>query len=59
MKTMRTLPIITCPTCGSHMSLSTVEPLQSRDKQTMTFACSCGFEYKQSSRVTEERTGGL
>jgi hypothetical protein len=59
MLATRTLPIITCPICGSRMSLSTVEPHQSRGKETMTFACSCGFEYKQSSRVAEERTCGL
>ena len=50
------VPSITCPCCGRHMRLSLVEPEQRCvDRDRMTFDCDCGFEYRQSRLVAEER----
>ena len=47
-------PIITCPRCGDHMRLSTIEP-EGRGRDRMTFTCACTFEYRQSFAAAEER----
>ena len=49
------LSIITCPACGSHMRLSTIVP-EEYQRERMTFICECGFDYRQSSAVTVERS---
>ena len=50
------IPTIVCPRCGTRMRLSTVEPEQIDNRERMTFACDCGFDYRQSHAVTIERT---
>jgi RNase P subunit RPR2 len=49
------IPIITCPQCGKHMRLATVEPEGSDDHDRMRFDCECGFDYRLSDRA---RKGG-
>ena len=46
-------PIITCPSCGDHMRLSTIVP-EEYHRERMTFVCECGFDYRQSSAVAIE-----
>jgi RNase P subunit RPR2 len=48
------LPIITCPSCGKHMRLSTILPEEDH-RERMTFTCECGVDYRQSHAVTLER----
>jgi hypothetical protein len=55
----RLSPSIACPRCCTPMWLSTIEPEQRAGRNTLTFICSCGFEYKTSSAVGEERTLAL
>jgi C4-type Zn-finger protein len=50
-----TIPIISCPMCGRRMRLSTIMP-EDHHRERMTFECECGFDYRQSSAVTAERT---
>jgi C4-type Zn-finger protein len=49
------IPIIACPICGRRMRLSTIMP-EDHHRERMTFECECGFDYRQSSAVTTERT---
>lgn len=51
----RPLPIITCPSCGKHMRLRTIEP-EPDNRDRMTFECDCGFDYHQSASATGERS---
>jgi hypothetical protein len=44
------IPTITCPVCGEHMFLCTIEP-DDRLGDRMTFVSNCGFEYRQSTSV--------
>jgi hypothetical protein len=37
------------------MRLSTIMP-EDHHRERMTFECECGFDYRQSSAVTTERT---
>lgn len=53
--TPRFLPIIKCPLCGEHMALRTIIP-EHDERERMTFACECGFDYQQSSAVAAERS---
>jgi transposase-like protein len=46
--------IITCPSCGSHMRLSTVTPAAA-NQQRVKFACTCGYTYEQTDPITAER----
>jgi hypothetical protein len=48
------IPVVTCPTCGAHMRLSTVEPERDH-KEKMTFECACGFDFTQSAPPAGER----
>jgi RNase P subunit RPR2 len=43
------IPKITCPECGTHLRLATVEP-QEPGNNRMVFDCSCGFEYRMLER---------
>lgn len=45
---------ITCPRCGNHMRLSTIEP-DGLGRDRMMFRCVCTFEYRQSFAAAEER----
>lgn len=47
-------PIVTCPRCGNHMRISTIEP-EKLGRDRMTFRCICTFEYRQSFAASEER----
>jgi len=48
------IPTITCPVCGEHMFLCTIEP-DDRLGDRMTFTCQCGFEYRQSAMASAKR----
>jgi hypothetical protein len=50
----KAVPIITCPECGGHLRLTTIMPEPER-RQRMTFSCSCGFDYRQSSSLKRRR----
>ncbi len=49
------IPNITCPRCGKHMRLATIEPEGSDDHDRMGFDCECGFDYHLSDRARAER----
>jgi RNase P subunit RPR2 len=44
------IPRVLCPSCGSMMRLSRIDPWpnDSRQAETTTFQCSCGFDYRQT-----------
>src|SRR4051812_36579124 len=48
------IPIITCPSCGSHLRLSTIMP-DGDHRERMTFACACGFDYRQTRKLGDAR----
>jgi hypothetical protein len=48
------VPVITCPSCGSHMRLATITP-EKDHRDRLTFACDCGFDYTQLAPATGER----
>ena len=49
------IPIITCPLCGGHMTLALIEPEGSDNHDRMFFDCLCGFEYRLSDGGSEAR----
>ena len=51
-----TIPKIMCPRCRSRMRLATVEPDAAPNRERMTFACGCGFDYRMSHAVMIEQT---
>jgi hypothetical protein len=55
-KSHPSIPRVLCPRCGTLMRLATVEPEQTENRERMTFACDCGFDYRQSHAVFIERT---
>jgi hypothetical protein len=52
---VKALPIIMCPACGKHLTLASIVP-ETDNRQRMTFTCICGFDYRQSSAATAERS---
>jgi len=46
------IPRVLCPSCGSTMRLSRIDPWpnDSRRAETTTFECECGFDYRQTVR---------
>lgn len=48
------IPAITCPVCGKHLFLCTIEP-DDRLGERMTLICDCGFEYRQSAVASAQR----
>ena len=49
------IPIVTCPQCGTHMTLVLIEPEGSDNHDRMFFDCLCGFEYRLSDRASKGR----
>jgi predicted RNA-binding Zn-ribbon protein involved in translation (DUF1610 family) len=47
-------PIITCPSCGNYMRVTTIVP-EKYHRNSTTFVCECGFDYQQSSAVAADR----
>lgn len=50
------IPKIVCPRCDTRMRLATVEPEEIHNRERMTFACDCGFDYRQSHPIMIEQT---
>ena len=50
------IPKIVCPRCGTRMRLTTIEPEEIHNRERITFACDCGFNYRQSHAVMIEQT---
>jgi transposase-like protein len=48
------IPVITCPSCGEHMRLSSIVPGDRRGDR-MKYVCDCGFDYVLSMAAAEER----
>jgi hypothetical protein len=48
------IPIIMCPKCSAPMRLVTIEPGEQDHRDTLSFECRCGFEYKQPMAAADE-----